>query len=48
MDTMEEEAYFYKAIADIEELIEKYGAEFVMSKLRYPIYMKLFRYFEGL
>jgi len=48
MDTMEEEAHFYRAIADVEELIEKYGAEFVASKLRYPIYMKLYRYFEDL
>jgi len=44
--TEEEEFHFYKVIADMEDLIEQYGAEYVAGKLRYPVYMKLFRYFE--
>jgi len=42
----EQEAFFYKTIASMEELIEQYGAAYIASKLRYPVYMKLYRYFE--
>jgi hypothetical protein len=44
--TEEEEFHFYKVISDVEELIEKYGADYIMQKLRYPVYMEVFRHFE--
>lgn len=47
-DQNEEEAHFYFVVSDFEELIQKYGVDFILSKVRYPIYMKLYHYFNGL
>jgi hypothetical protein len=44
----EEEAHLYFTIADFGDLIEKYGVDFVMNRVRYPIYMKIYRHFEDL
>ena len=42
----EEEAHFYFVLNDFEELIQKYGVDYVMTKIRFPTYLKLFDYFD--
>jgi hypothetical protein len=44
----EEEAHFYFVLNDFTDLLDKYGVDYVMTRLRYPEYMKLFNYFEEL
>lgn len=44
----EEEAHFYFTMNDFENLILTYGPDFVLNKVRYPVYMRLYNYFESL
>lgn len=44
----EEEAHFYFVLNDFEELILKYGVDYVMNKVRYPVYLRIFDHFEDL
>lgn len=46
--TKEEEAHFHFVLNDFEELLQTYGADYVLSKLRYPMYMQIYRHFDSM
>lgn len=44
----QKEARLYFVINDFEDLINEYGVNYIMEKLRFPIYTRLYEYFDNL
>ena len=42
----EKEAFLYHTLSNFEDLITEYGPDYILNKIRYPIYTKLYNYFD--
>lgn len=47
-DISEEEAHFYFTLLDFEELVNKYGSQFVVSRMRNECFEKLSDWFYSI